>query len=277
MTGALGTTMVVLLQTAVGGVAALWLTGVQRAARRGFTVLAGVSVTVIAWSALAVARSGVGAARTAVADGTTAPSALAAAGVTGQRLLWGLAVFAALLTLWQALVLVFDDRHRLAQAVGVAGAVAGVAALGLTAVVRGADVALAFGELVAGSVFLGGALYGLLLGHWYLFQRRLEATHMQRGAQLYAAGVGGGAIALALSSFNPPPDIGAVASPLLSIPGFSVILGGGLVAVCALIAPFVWKLANEGGRSIQAATGYFYLAVVMSLSAELASKFRFFF
>lgn len=37
--------------------------------------------------------------------------------------------------------------------------------------------------------------------------------------------------------------------------------------ICALIAPFVWKLAREGGRSIQAVTGYFYLAVIMAFSA----------
>jgi hypothetical protein len=124
---------------------------------------------------------------------------------------------------------------------------------------------------------VGAALYGLLLGHWYLFQRRLDPVHMLRGAQAYTAGVAAGLVGLALSAFNPPPDLSAAGSPLLAVPGFSLILGAGLLAICALIAPFVWKLAKEGGRSIQAATGYFYLAVVMSLSAELASKFRFFF
>jgi hypothetical protein len=49
-----------------------------------------------------------------------------------------------------------------------------------------------------------------------------------------------------------------------------------LTAVCALIAGFVWKLAREGGRSIQAATGMFYLAVIMAFSAELSAKIGFF-
>jgi hypothetical protein len=65
-------------------------------------------------------------------------------------------------------------------------------------------------------------------------------------------------------------------SPFLAVPGFSLLLGVGLVAICALIAGFVWRLASEGGRSIQAATGMFYLAVIMAFSAELASKIRFF-
>jgi hypothetical protein len=82
-------------------------------------------------------------------------------------------------------------------------------------------------------------------------------------------------VAVALSARNPAPSVEA-ASPLFAVPGFSVLLGAGLVAVCALIAGFVWKLAREGGRSIQAATGMFYLAVIMALSAEMATKFRFF-
>lgn len=277
MTGAYGTTMVVLLQTAVGGTVWLWLTGVRHAARKGFLVLSGVSVAVLAWITWALARAAVADARAEAGEGAASPSVDAAAGVAGDRLLWGLLAFAVLLTVWQVLVVLLDDRHRLAQAVGVLGVLAGVAALGLTAGVRGAAVALALVELLAGSAFVGAALYGLLLGHWYLFQRRLDSVHMLRGAQIYTLGVGAGLVGLALSALNPPPELTAVASPLLTVPGFSLILGGGLVAICALIAPFVWKLGKEGGRSIQAATGYFYLAVVMSLSAELASKFRFFF
>jgi hypothetical protein len=99
---------------------------------------------------------------------------------------------------------------------------------------------------------------------------------MIRSSWIYIAGCVAAAAAVALSAFNPAPDITTVSSPLLAIPGFSLLLGAGLVFICAVIAGFVWKLAQEGGRSIQAATGMFYLAVIMAFSAELAAKFRFF-
>lgn len=277
MTGAFGTLMVVLLQTAVGGAMWLWITGARHAARRGFIVLSGVSLAVIAWLTWGLGRAAIADAQDAVAQGSDDPSVVAAAGAAGDRLLWALLAFAVVLTLWQVLVVLLDDRHPLTRAVGVAGALAGLVSLGFTAAARGAAVLLGVAELVAGSAFVGAALYGLLLGHWYLFQRRLDAVHMLRGAQAYTAGVVAGLAGLGLSALNPPPQITAAASPLLTVPGFSVILGAGLIGICALIAPFVWKLAKEGGRSIQAATGYFYLALVMSLSAELASKFRFFY
>jgi hypothetical protein len=97
-----------------------------------------------------------------------------------------------------------------------------------------------------------------------------------RSSYIYIAGGGRGAGAVALSARNPAPDITTVASPLLAIEGFSLLLGAGLVFGLRDHRGFVWKLAQEGGRSIQAATGMFYLAVIMAFSAELAAKFRFF-
>jgi hypothetical protein len=97
-----------------------------------------------------------------------------------------------------------------------------------------------------------------------------------RGARWYVAGVVAAAGAAVLSAGNPGPDAATGFSPVLAVPGFSVWLAGGLVAVCALIAGFVWRLAHEGGRSIQAATGMFYLAVIMAFSAEMSAKLGFF-
>jgi len=48
------------------------------------------------------------------------------------------------------------------------------------------------------------------------------------------------------------------------------------LALVALIAGFNVKLAHEGGRSIQASTGMFYLAVILAPAAEFAAKVRFF-
>ena len=273
MNGPLGVMAVVLLETAVGGAVVLWAGGVYGKVRRGFFLLTGVTLAVCAWGAWAVTRSAVADARLQLDAGSTDATVALVAGSAGQRALWGLAAFAVLTVAWQLLLLVRDNA--VARAAGLLTAAAGVVALVLFGLAR-AEPALAIAELALGSLFLGSTMYGLLLGLWYLVERRLEKRHIERSSYFYIAGVAAAAGAVALSALNPAPDPSSVTSPLLSIPGFSLLLGGGLVAVCALIAGFVWKLSAEGGRSIQAATGMFYLAVIMAFSAELAAKFRFF-
>lgn len=248
---------VLLAETAVGGAVVVWLSGVHGAVRRGFLLLTGVTLTACAWAAWAAGRA-------AVASGPTPAEA---------RMLLALAVFAGLLTVWQVLTLA---RVRSERFVGLAAAVVGVAALVMLALARETRVVAALVELLTGAFFLGSALFGLLLGHWYLVERRLPNRYMVRSAWLYTAGVVAAVVGATLAAQNPTPPVQGF-SPFLAVPGFSLLLAAGLVAICALIAGFVWKLAYEGGRSIQAATGMFYLAVIMAFSAELSSKIRFFF
>ncbi len=252
MSGPSGVMAVILLETAVGGAVVLWAGGVWGKVRRGFFLLVGITLALCAAGAWAIVSG-----------------ALSGPAVTA------IAVFTGLLVVWQVLLAL--HRDRLSLFVGLAAAIAGVVTLPLFAeATRDAGVARGIAELVLGSVFLGTAVYGLLLGHWYLVERRLDKRHMVKGAWLYVAGVVAAAGAAALAALNPPPADTSQISPFLATPSFTVLLAGGLVAICALIGAFTIKLANEGGRSIQAATGYFYLAVIMAFSAELASKFRFF-
>lgn len=256
MNGAVAVMAVLLAETAVGGTIVVLTSGVHGAVRRGFLLLSGLVLTACAWGAWAAARASVGAAATPAQ----------------QRMVLLLAVFGGLLVAWQVLVLA---RARLELAAGLIAAVAGVVALVAMGLTRDSRVILAMAELAAGAFFLGSTLFGLLLGHWYLVERRLSNRYMIRSALLYAAGVGAAVVGAVLSAQNPTPAATGF-SPFLAVPGFSLLLAGGLVAICALIAGFVWKLAQEGGRSIQAATGMFYLAVIMAFSAELSTKFRFF-
>jgi len=199
----------------------------------------------------------------------------AASSPGGARAALALQVLTWLCAVWVVLLLV--RQARVAHVVGLAACAAGAVALPLFAMLRGRAELAGVAELVLGSLFLGSTLYGLLLGHWYLVERRLDPRHMVRGAWWYIAGVLGAVGAAVPSTPNEPPSTaGTVFSPLLGVPGFTVFLASGLVAICAMIAGFVWKLAREGGRSIQAATGYFYLAVIMAFSAELAMKYAFF-
>lgn len=251
MSGPLGVMSVILLEAAVGGAVVLWASGVWGAVRRGFFVLTGSTLALCAVGAWAVTR------------GQAAGPEVTALGV-----------FAGLLVAWQALLLA--RQEALSRVVGMAGAAVGVVALVLFGLAHGIRPGLAVAELLLGALFLGSTLYGLLLGHWYLVERRLPNTHMIRSAWWYIAGVVAAVGAAVLSAQNPAPEMGGGFSPVLVVPGFSLMLAVGLVAICALIAGFVWKLAQEGGRSIQAATGMFYLAVIMAFSAELSTKFRFF-
>lgn len=254
MSGPLGVMCVLLLEAAVGGAVILWAAGVWGAVRRGFFLLTGATVALCAVGAWAIARAELPAA------GNGAVLAL----LTG---------FAGLSVLWPLLLVA--GQETVARLAGIAAAAVGVVALGVFGTVHD-DPLAAVAALVCGAVFLGSTLYGLLLGHWYLVERRLDKRHMVRSAWWYIAGVVAAVGTAALSAAQPAPEVSQTFSPLLAVPGFSTILAGGLVAICVLIAAFVWKLAKEGGRSIQAATGYFYLAVIMAFSAELSAKIGFF-
>lgn len=268
MSGSLGVMSVILLEVAVGGAVVLWATGVWGHVRRGFFILSGVFLAMCAAGSWALARNLAG------RGGQGADEALQAlGGAAGGRVVTSLALFTGLLVVWQVLLLV--RQPRASQVVGLAAAAVGVASLVLFGLLREPTQLRAIAELALGAVFLGSAFHGLLLGHWYLVERRLSNSHMVRTAWWYIGGVVAAVGAVVLSALNPAaPTLGF--NPLLAAPGFSVFLAAGLVAICALIAGFVWKLAGEGGRSIQAATGMFYLAVIMAFSAELSTKVRFF-
>ncbi|MBA2529062.1 MAG: hypothetical protein H0V19_03715 [Euzebyales bacterium] len=255
MSGATGVMAVILLETAVGSCLLLWAGGVWGAVRRGFFLLTGTAVALCAAGAWAITRSEFGA----------TPA--------GRNAVLAMGLFTVLTVVWQ--VLLATRRERVSRVVGLAATVAGVVALLLVPALRERALLPGLVEVVAGALFLGSTVYGLLLGHWYLVERRLTNRYMVRSAWLYAGGVAAAVVGAALSARNPAPEVTNL-SPLLAVSNFTVLLAGGFVAVCALIAPFVWKLAREGGRSIQAATGYFYLAVIMAFSAEMAAKLRFF-
>jgi hypothetical protein len=258
MSGPAGVMAVILLEAAVGGSVVLWASGVWGSVRRGFFLLTGVTVALCAAGAWSLVRN-----------------EPAAATPEGARAVLGLTVLTALCALWVLFLLA--NVQLGAHLMGLASCAVGLAVLPLVAQLRERAVLAGTAELILGALFLGSTLYGLLLGHWYLVERRLDHRHMVRGAWWYIAGVGGAIGAAVLSALNPTPPVAATSfSPLLAVPGFTVLLASGLVTICAMIAGFVWKLAREGGRSIQAATGYFYLAVILAFSAEVATKFRFF-
>jgi hypothetical protein len=82
-------------------------------------------------------------------------------------------------------------------------------------------------------------------------------------------------VAVLLLGFGPTetsPEI----NPFLSIAGLSTWLALGMVACTALIAFLIRSaLRSPRTRAVQAATGFFYLAVITAFTAEMAAKVRF--
>lgn len=265
----------VLLTTAVGSAAFLWLSPSYGKIRSGYDVLTGATIALIAWGAAA---------------SLTAPIATLT-GTNGTQARTLTLTFAAL-TGVAALLRTIRIPAIIARLVGIAGLGVGVYAFYPLAAIRAdrggaGGVTQGIAELAAGSVLMGAIWVGMILGHWYLVERRLTNLHMVRIAWLNVAAVAAGAVSVLLSWRNPAPCAGLVDgpefqqcamtfAPILRIGSMTIVLGFGVLALIALIAGFNVKLAREGGRSIQASTGMFYLAVILAPAVEFAAKVRYF-
>jgi hypothetical protein len=268
----------VLTMTAIGASALLWTWPTFGLVRRGFELLVGSTIALLAWSGWAALRTPVE--RMLELD-TASP-------VTATRPL--LAVFLGL-TVAAVVGRGLRAPARLVQLVGIVATVAGVLALVPLAQLRAAGggaggVAQGVVELLLGAALLGSIWFGMLLGHWYLVERRLTNRPMIITSWINVAVIGAGLASVLLSGRNPAPCAGLegaafqqcslLFAPVLRIGSMTLVLGLGVLALLALIAGFNVKLAREGGRSIQAATGMFYLAVILAPAVEFAAKVRFF-
>jgi len=271
----------VLAETAVGGLALLWFAPTWGKVRHGYEVLLSSTLALMAWGAWASLNRPLA----AVIDGG---GDAAAAAPWISQLLAATAILAGL----AAVVLLVRLPPVLGRIAGILATLAGVASFVPLSLVRAArdaggdGVVLGVAELLLGAFFLGAIWNGMVLGHWYLVERRLSNRYMVWMAWANVAAVGAGAAAVALSALNPVPCAGLTGdeltrcsmsfSPLLGVGSMTLMIGFGVVAIIAVIAYFNVRLAKEGGRSIQASTGMFYLAVILAPAAEFASKIRFF-
>ena len=268
----------VLLMTGVGTSVLVWTVPTFGRVRRGFELLAGGTAALLVLGGRAALAGPVG--RVVDADPTSAVAPVLPLAT------------AAIVLAAAALVLRMTGLPAvLARVVGLASAGAGLALLvplaGLSAERGGAGgVAQGVVELLLGSALLGSIWFGMLLGHWYLVERRLSNRPMVTTAWLNGAALGAGRASVLLSGRNPAPCAALTGAafeqctllfaPVLRIGSMTVVLGLGVLSLLALIAAFNVRLAREGGRSIQAATGMFYLAVILAPAVEFAAKVRFF-
>jgi hypothetical protein len=135
--------------------------------------------------------------------------------------------------------------------------------------------ALALFQLAAGAALLGASTDGLLLGHWYLTDRRLPRRPIGRMTMALLASVVAAAVAVISAGFTGVETSTAI-NPLLTVGALAPWIALGMVAATGLIAGFVKAvLKGERASAVQSATGFYYLAVVTAFTAEVAVKTRF--
>ncbi|MTV26528.1 hypothetical protein FTX61_14060 [Nitriliruptoraceae bacterium ZYF776] len=269
----------VLTTTAVGGSVLLWLAPTWGQVRHGYEILTGATIALLGWGAWAAFGAPMA---------TLEGSASASDGDLARTLLLVLTALTAAATVALAVKL----PPIVGRVLGLLATLAGVAAFVPLATVR-ADLGGAGGlvqglvELILGATLLGAIWVGMILGHWYLVERRLSNRYMVWIAWVNVGAVVAGLGSVLLSARNPAPcadlpagpafqQCAATFAPILRIGAMTVILGLGVLAIIALISGFNVRLAKEGGRSIQASTGMFYLAVILAPAVEFAAKVRFF-
>lgn len=255
MDGPSGLVALVLAETAAGGAAILWLSRLWGRMKRGFFILTGSVALACALLATLAASSG-------GEDGDAVRLAVLLAAATSVLLGVSMA----------ALVLRWGTAGHVSGVLSVPASLATLVAL---ARVAGPSFPSALAQLLAGAAFMGAAMDGLLLGHWYLVDRKLSRDPIQRYAVLLIAAVALEALAVGLLGFGGRPA-GAGFSPFLGIAGLSTWLALGMVACTGLIAVLIRaSLKTPRTRAVQAATGFFYLAVITAFTAEMAAKVGF--
>lgn len=256
MSGPAGVTALVLAETVAGGLALVFVTPLWNEVRRGFFVL---TCSILALFSAAVWGS-VSAGRDTGDDAGT----------------WSLRLALALtFVLLLVVVLLLVRRGTWARFVGYTSAPLAVGMLGAMAGTADGSWLVAFLQLLAGAAFLGAVLDGLLLGHWYLTDRGLTRTPINRYTNLLLVGVALEASALVLGGFG-PTEATPEFNPLLTSAGLASWIALGMVAATGLIGVMI-RITLRGPRAsaVQAATGFFYLAVITATTAEFAAKVGF--
>ena len=256
MTGPAGVLALVLAETVVGGAAFLFLTPLWRVVKRGFFKLTGallLGLGLATWASVGAGRQ---------------------AGATAGTWAWWLAAaFTGVTAAW--LGVLFARRPRAARALGFGSLPVAVALLVPLAAASDESHAVSLLQLLAGAAFMGAVLDGLLLGHWYLTDRGLSRGPINLFAAALMVAVALEAAAVIAGGFGPVPSSSAF-NPLLTRAGLASWVAIGMVAATALIAVMI-RITLKGPRptAVQAATGFFYLAVITAFAGELASKVRF--
>lgn len=256
MTGAGAVAAIVLLAWAVGLVAGSTWVQTWGVVRRGhFRIVGWVAVATGALAALA-----------------SLPATDLVAGGSAQRVM-------VLLFLAAAVVHLATQYRAEATATIVGGvtSVVGALALVLTAgLLAEWSPALSIPALLVGAALLGLVTNGMLLGHWYLNQPGLKPWALARltTAALVATGLSGLTGIVSAGQLVSSPTEGAA----LGLPGFGSDLGPAFYFVWIGLVAFTGAVLFGARRcisirSIQSATGLYYVAILTAGVAEFLVRY----
>jgi hypothetical protein len=256
VTGSAGVMALVLAETVAGSLVFLWCTPLWGEVKRGYFTLSGILFSILAFASWRAAAAG------------AIPGDLA--GEWSVRLAL---VTMAVTFVWTGLLLA--KLRPAARVVGFISVPVSLAVLVVMAATGRQSYALALFQLLAGAAFLGSVLDGLLLGHWYLTDRGLSRTPINRATTIMLVAVAFEAVAVISGGFGGVGSSEAF-NPLLTAGALAPWIAIGMVGTTALIAVMV-RASLRGARAsaVQSATGFFYLAVVTAFTAEVAVKVRF--
>lgn len=258
MSGPAGVMALVLAEAAAGSVVLLFASPLWGEVRKGFFKLTGAVLLVLGLSAWWSTSAG-------LTDGDEA----------GRWAIRLALAFSALTVAWVALL--FGRLPAAARAVGLASVPVAVSVLVAMALAAEEGFGLALFQLLAGAAFLGATTMGLLLGHWYLTDRGLSRAPINRFTDVLIVAVVLEAVAVAVGGFGSTETSSDAFNPLLtSAGGLSAWIALGMALTTGLIAVLT-RAALRGTRAsaVQAATGFFYLALITAYTADLAARVRF--
>lgn len=257
MTGSAGVMAVVLAETVAGTAVLLWLSPLWNEVKRGFfklvcSILAAVTAgTWFAARAAEVPASGEGVWATRFALASTALGLVVAA-------------------------LLFARRDGVARILGLLSVPMSIAVLVPMSLAGVKAPAVAGFQLLGGAALLGSVTLGLLLGHWYLTDRKLPRRPIDRATSIMLASIVVAAAAVIAGGFESTGDTNTAINPLLTTGALAPWIALGMVASTFLIGILVKAtLRGERASAVQSATGFYYLAVVTAFTAEVAVKTRF--
>src|SRR4029078_6630318 len=131
-------------------------------------------------------------------------------------------------------------------------------------------------QLSAGAAFLGSAYSALFLGHWYLTDRKLSRTPINRFTVVLIVATLVEAAAIATGGFSGSASSQAF-NPLLTSGGLAPWIAIGMTVATLLIAVMARAaLKGERATAVQCATGFFHRPLVRACAARVAVKTRFF-
>jgi hypothetical protein len=245
-----------LAETVAGGLAFLFFTPLWNEVKPGFFKLTGsviLALSLCAWGSVS----------SSVVEGDDAGriSVRLVASVTLVMLAW--------------LIFLFAGRPRIARVLGYGSVALSVALLGALSGTANGSQGFALFQLLVGSAFVGAVLDGLLLGHWYLTDRGLTRTPITRASLILIVATCVKGVAVLMGGFQ-PTEGSAAFNPLMTSAGLASWISLGMVAATGMIAVMI-RLTLKGTKAsaVQAATGFFYLAVLTAFTAELATLVRF--